>query len=433
MTFGLAGRCRRYVSANMDICWVMRTGAGTMNGTNFLLGINFFIAMSFCLAFWVVSTRSRSKVAARWIAAGFAVASLSTLMEFAVAHTDWVMVSAVGAFCTVLGGLQLLRIGVAQLYSHRINRHNQVLFFVVWMAVDLMIYELPRGSLAHSLLYQTPFALVSLMAAQSVFKQRSRTGIDQALAALLCFTGVHFFAKAFLAVATGAGNTAKDYIQTDYAIVSQSSTAIMIVAVGLMLLSVLVLDIMADERSNSETDMLSSLLNRRGFEKRTQQLILRFPHDSHTVIMCDLDHFKSINDTYGHYCGDRVIEAFGQLLAARAPGGTVVGRLGGEEFALFMPGVKAEIAVAVANELRSLMGALVVAELPKEFRTTASFGVAPWDNEMTLSHNLQRADLALYQAKKSGRNCVRALEADVSGLSIGDTTEQEQATAQAIA
>ncbi|WP_029618251.1 GGDEF domain-containing protein [Pseudorhizobium marinum] len=389
-----------------------------MNGTNFLLGVNFVIAMSFCLAFFVVSTRSRSKIAARWIAAGFAVASLSALCELAVAHTDWVKAFAIGAFCAVLGGLQLLQVGVARLYSHRINPHRQILFFLGWTIVDLIIYDLPRGSVGHSVLYQAPFGLIALMAARSVFQQRSRAGIDQALALLLAFTGLHFFAKALVAVTVGAGGTAKDYIQTNYAIISQSSTAIMIVAVGLMLLSVLVLDIMTDERSNSETDMLSSLLNRRGFEKRTLQIIRRFPKEPHAVIMCDLDHFKSINDTYGHYHGDRVIEAFGQLLTAAAPADAVVGRMGGEEFALFLPHVTVGAAVGVANELRRRISALVVAGLPQEFRTTASFGVAPWDPELSLAQNLQRADMALYQAKKSGRNCVRTVGPEATTLSV---------------
>src|SRR5690606_38771578 len=101
-----------------------------------------------------------------------------------------------------------------------------------------------------------------------------------------------------------AGTTAKDYITTDYSLISQSATGVMVVAAGLMLLSVLVLEIMADERTNSELDALSSLLNRRGFENRVMSLLREMPHGPHSVILCDLDHFKKINDTYGHHCGD---------------------------------------------------------------------------------------------------------------------------------
>uniref|UniRef100_UPI001C30C822 hypothetical protein n=1 Tax=Stenotrophomonas sp. GbtcB23 TaxID=2824768 RepID=UPI001C30C822 len=78
--------------------------------------------------------------------------------------------------------------------------------------------------------------------------------------------GLHFFAKAGFAILAGAGTAARDYIHTNYALISQSASAVLMVAVGLTLLSVLVLEIMADERRNSEKDSLSGLANRRGFE-----------------------------------------------------------------------------------------------------------------------------------------------------------------------
>ena len=378
-----------------------------MNGTNFFLGMNFVIAMSFCVVFLVVSTRSRLKAAVQWIAAGFAVASLSTLFELSVAHTEWVKISAIGAFASVLGGLILLRIGVARLYDDRISLAGYGIFFLVWVIADLLIYDLPRGTPLHAFTYQAPFALLGFSAALSVARAGRRLPIDWVLAGLLAATGLHFIGKAWLAVEVGAGTTAKDYIQTNYAIISQSATGVMVVTVGLMLLAVLVLEIMADERSRSETDLLSALLNRRGFEKQIVDLVRRLPEGPHTLIMCDLDRFKSINDTYGHYCGDRVIEAFGGLLTANAPPGAVVGRLGGEEFGLLLPRMSVEAVVPFAENLRLAIAALAVPGLPKDFRTTASFGVALWDPETTLAHNLQRADAALYEAKKAGRNRVK--------------------------
>ncbi|HEX5932540.1 MAG TPA: GGDEF domain-containing protein, partial [Pseudorhizobium sp.] len=90
-----------------------------------------------------------------------------------------------------------------------------------------------------------------------------------------------------------------------------------------------------------------------------------------------------------------------------APPGAVVGRLGGEEFGLLLPRMSVEAVVPFAENLRLAIAALAVPGLPKDFRTTASFGVALWDPETTLAHNLQRADAALYEAKKAGRNRVK--------------------------
>src|SRR5690606_27995642 len=93
-----------------------------MNGTNFFLAVNFIVAMSFCAVFIVVSTQSRSRVAALWIAAGFAVASLSTFSELLVAHTDWEKLPAISAFASLLGGLLLLHIGISTLYGRPVRK-----------------------------------------------------------------------------------------------------------------------------------------------------------------------------------------------------------------------------------------------------------------------------------------------------------------------
>jgi diguanylate cyclase (GGDEF) domain len=378
-----------------------------MNGTNFFLAVNFIIALSFFVVFVVVSTRSRSRIAARWIAAGFAVAAFSAVFELMVAHTDLVKVSAIGAFASVLGGLLLLRVGIARLYGDRISLPGQALFFAVWCGIDLMIYDLPRGTVAHAFTYQAPFAWLALSAANSVFRSPRKLPVDWALATLLLLTAVHFVGKAALAVTVGAGSTAKDYITTNYAIISQSATGVMVVTAGLMLLAVLVLEIMAEERSNSEQDALSKLLNRRGFENQASTLLRSTPTGPHSVIMCDLDHFKNINDTYGHHCGDAVIEALGELLRSRVPPSAVVGRLGGEEFAVFLPNIQLAAAAPLAETLRASMASLSIPSLPAGFRATASFGVAALAKGQSLSDAMQDADRALYRAKADGRNCVR--------------------------
>lgn len=389
-----------------------------MNGTNFFLTVNFIVAMSFCIAFIVVSNRSRSRVAACWIAAGFAVASFSTFFELLVAHTEWVKPAAIGAFAAMLGGLLLLRIGIARLYGHPLGMAWPVVFFVGWCLVDLVIYDLSRGEPVHAFTYQAPFAWLALAAALTVIRSKRKLAIDRALAALLLLTAFHFVAKAAFAVTVGAGTTAKDYITTDYSLISQSATGVMVVAAGLMLLSVIVLEIMADERTNSELDALSSLLNRRGFENRVMSLLREMPQGPHSVILCDLDHFKKINDTYGHHCGDAVIRTVGQHLRANGPSTAVTGRLGGEEFALFLPKASIETAVLLADALRAAVASAAISDLPPDFRATASFGVAAVEGDANLSNAMRNADMALYQAKAAGRNCVRRAAPAVPTLSI---------------
>ncbi|MCY1668814.1 GGDEF domain-containing protein [Rhizobium sp. SL86] len=387
-----------------------------MNGADFFLVTNFLIGLSFAVVFLIVSTRSRSRIAAQWIAAAYAVASFSTISELLVAHTDWVKLFAVAAFATVLAGLLLIRVGIGRLYGVPARPGLLISLFCVSIGLDLAIYDLPRGTWVHSLTYQTPFALAVFFSAAAVLRSSRRTAIDRAMAVLLLAAGLQFLLKAVTAVLVGAGRTAADYVHSYYALVSQSMTGVFVVIIGLMLLSVFVLEIMAEERSNSEVDALSEVLNRRGFDNHCD-LALRRIRGPHAVVLCDLDHFKKVNDTYGHYAGDCVIRAFAQLLQASAPDTAVIGRLGGEEFCVMLPGVPMDAALMFAQAVRGSFAVQAMPNMPHGFRMTASFGVATFHNAVELSAAIRNADGALYDAKASGRNCVRS-HRERSGVSL---------------
>lgn len=378
-----------------------------MNGAAFFLAVNFLVALCFSLVFAVVSTRSRSRTAALWFAAGFGVASLSAVCELLVGYSGVAKPWAIGAFATVLGGMILLWIGIGNMYRQRLRWQVALAFFALSLTLCFAIYDLPRGTFLQAFSYQTPFALAILAASVTVWSADRRLLIDRVLACLMAVTGLHFFLKAALAGWVGAGHTAADYIHTNYALISQSLTAVLMVAVGLTLLAVLVLEIMADERSASESDALSGLANRRGFERRVAAAMVPARQEGHAIILCDLDHFKKINDTYGHHGGDMVIRSFAQLLRSSMPASAIVSRLGGEEFAVFLPGASAEMALMQASALRNAAMTMVVPGLPSAARVTASFGVAALESQEHLDELLRRADAALYAAKRAGRNRVQ--------------------------
>ncbi|PDQ19180.1 GGDEF domain-containing protein, partial [Mesorhizobium sanjuanii] len=117
--------------------------------------------------------------------------------------------------------------------------------------------------------------------------------------------------------------------------------------------------------------------------------------------------FKNINDNFGHASGDRVIEAFAGLLREAAADHHVAGRLGGEEFAIILPGTNLAAARLFAEGTRNAFGTLPVEGLPQDHRCTASFGVAELQPGEGFAGLTQRADEALYQAKRGGRDRVR--------------------------
>ncbi|MBW9117387.1 GGDEF domain-containing protein [Rhizobium cauense] len=380
-----------------------------MNGASFFLGVNFIVAASFSAVFVVVATRSRSRKAALWIGGGFGVASLSAICELLVAYTSVPKPWALGAFATVLIGMVMLGVGIGKLHEKRISPWIPVTFVGASLVLSYFIYDLPRGTFIHTFLYQTPFAIVILTTAAAVLSLRKRSWIVRFLGALLFLTGMHFYAKAVLAVFAGSGATARDYVHTNYAIISQSLTAVLVVAVGLTLLATLTLEMMADQRNVSETDALSSLANRRGFDRMVQSILASWPDGPHAIIFCDLDHFKAINDTYGHHIGDLVIREFGQQLRGRSPTGAAAGRIGGEEFAVLLPNTGLDAAVQFAQTLRS--ATMRLANLPDTVNVTASFGVATFASAGELTEAYRKADMALYNAKNAGRNRVKIMQA----------------------
>jgi diguanylate cyclase (GGDEF)-like protein len=135
-----------------------------------------------------------------------------------------------------------------------------------------------------------------------------------------------------------------------------------------------------------------------------------------TVCICDLDHFKSVNDNYGHQMGDQVLAAFGHMLIEEIRAEDTAGRYGGEEFALILPHTSTDQAVVVLERLR-----LRWAQRPFEaggsvFHVTASFGLAAFQTDAPHPETiLDRADRALYQAKRTGRNRIRVHGPEAAG------------------
>jgi diguanylate cyclase (GGDEF)-like protein len=126
-----------------------------------------------------------------------------------------------------------------------------------------------------------------------------------------------------------------------------------------------------------------------------------------SVIMCDLDDFKAINDRHGHLGGDEILRTFGDLLKRQVRGSDIYCRYGGEEFLLVLPQMPGEYAVERAEQLRNALAAAAVSYGASSIKATASFGVATFPQDgRTGDELIAAADRALYAAKAAGRNRV---------------------------
>jgi diguanylate cyclase (GGDEF)-like protein len=157
-------------------------------------------------------------------------------------------------------------------------------------------------------------------------------------------------------------------------------------------------------------DQLTGLHNRRAFFEFGNRLLQQSRRSEAplALIMLDLDHFKQINDTYGHQIGDEVLRKVGEVIRLRTRESDISARIGGEEFALLLPEATTDEALDMADRLKGLMSESAVQTRDTLLTATASFGVAglgPGDTD--LDSLIARADAAMYRSKKDGRDQVR--------------------------
>lgn len=157
-------------------------------------------------------------------------------------------------------------------------------------------------------------------------------------------------------------------------------------------------------------DSLTGLLNRRSiFELLSKELPRAHRGQLRiSVLMADLDHFKTINDTYGHQVGDRVLQVVAQRIMGLTRSYDFVGRYGGEEFVIVLPGCSLEDGLHRAEEFRRAIADTTITSGAGPIEVTCSFGVAENFGEDSAEELINNADEALYCAKKAGRNCVHA-------------------------
>jgi diguanylate cyclase (GGDEF)-like protein len=158
------------------------------------------------------------------------------------------------------------------------------------------------------------------------------------------------------------------------------------------------------------SDSLTSMYNRRGLELLLEKEAMRAERYARdlSIIVFDLDHFKSINDTYGHAAGDEVLKKVSDIVQSQLRKGDEVGRWGGEEFMVICSETDIGQACLVADRLREA----IAGHAWQEMTVTASFGIARRQSGELLGSLFGRADAALYHAKRSGRNCAKVAPAN---------------------
>lgn len=169
-----------------------------------------------------------------------------------------------------------------------------------------------------------------------------------------------------------------------------------------------------EERSKALTDVLTALPNREAYDERLELELERWKRyrKPATLVVADIDHFKSINDNYGHLAGDKVLQIMAKEIQRRIRKTDFVARYGGEEFVIILPETSLDVAKTVIEKTREMISRLPFHFRDERIQITMSFGMTAFEGELAHSGLFDRADRALYNAKNNNRNCVEVWSAD---------------------
>ena len=229
------------------------------------------------------------------------------------------------------------------------------------------------------------------------------------IAVAFVLNGILQIIRAFVSLLGGNGKT---LLEPSTATQLALMTAIVMTMISAMGFMALVMEYLKkDLKRQAERDPLTGAYNRRAFDTLANHVFARGKRERGAVslVILDLDHFKSINDSHGHDAGDKVLQRVANLVQGILRAEDILVRLGGEEFAIMLPATLLNEALHIAERVRAAIEAESFEITPEAVRVTTSLGVtsiAAIDNYDTIDDLIKKADLALYQAKDTGRNRV---------------------------
>jgi len=362
------------------------------------------ILLVFAVTFAAVWARDRRHRHLLFLSAACGLFCAGTLSQI-LALPDGDGVNAVTSALIYTVSTLLLSDGLLRRSGTRLPRFSYLVVPVVIVAGIAYFYYIDRRLVVRIYLLNFGYGLIFLVTTWRLRQLRTGRLSEQILFWVLTVFSLHFFPRTVLTVGAAAP-AASAFGSSPFWLALQFSLAVSGVALALAMLAVTVGDMLETLRYERSTDHLTGLSNRLGFEEAADGLLRDARMWPVCLVVADIDRFKSINDTFGHPTGDAVLKAFAKLLKQTARKVDLCGRLGGEEFAVLLPHCDVAGSTAFADRLRSVVRQARFEGLPQSRYVTASFGVVIASRGESLSRLTARADKALYQAKRSGRNRV---------------------------
>ena len=356
------------------------------------------VAMIYC---W---SRLRAHRYLLWIASGY----IATAIPMGI-HS--LMPNALLARWTLplstmyLVGVWAMSHGVALRFSGR--AHAGLAWFIIISTLCLLFYfsVIQDDLWLRLLILNTGLVLLVALPAKSILRGRTATlPLSTLLRASYLTVLLYAFIRVFALATLIPQEMQPELTRSGFWLVMLATNMLISIWLALAILTSTAMSIVQTLDQERSRDPLTRLLNRRAFFEQVQKRLNIFGPSGWAVITCDLDHFKLVNDTWGHAAGDRALKEFGALLARTVRQDDLAARFGGEEFVLLLRSSSLHTAVLVAERLRSSVMNLHIHATAHTL--TASFGVVQLSGSVDINQAIEQADRLLYEAKHAGRNRV---------------------------
>lgn len=376
----------------------------TANLTYQWLGPVIFVSAG--VAFLLLHSHDRNQLSALRLAGAYFLSLVGFMAVMLVdegSHPFFQSITLVSLF----SGHFLLVWGVASLLGQKFPR---LLFGLALLIVLGIIIYANLTSSSFSLKYTAVcgfIIMIALICSRLVWRARNHR-VDIVVAAVFLAQAVITLNRIFQVHLSDLDlSTRSAFKSSHFASSMQTENAIFAIVIGLALFARYSVTLVMRLNRLAETDPLTGLYNRRAFEAKVPAMRTGSAPLPTGLIICDIDHFKAVNDTYGHDVGDTVLTTVARLLRDVAGDGAICARLGGEEFCILLPESNGEMTRLTAARLRVAIEMQQLVSSGRKFGLTASFGyceLAPADD---LRAAMARVDAAVYRAKDDGRNLVR--------------------------
>ena len=350
----------------------------------------------------------------RWGQAGrhvlyFSASFLALAAGFLVFHFAPNPDSTLAAFAShALYGLAMVFL-VAGI-TRRAEVHVPIGLIAIVQALAALIVALtgPEDVTARVFAMNNAYGICFGVLALALYQAKPRDNIDRVIRFIIAVLTVQNFVRPILVLIMEGELSSADFRASYHYAIVAFLIAILSLLLALSLMYAVAGDQMRAVRKAAVRDTLSGLAMRGEFEERAQDRIEASAAQGETlsIILADIDHFKRVNDAFGHQAGDAAIAGFGRLIADTIRAGDLAGRVGGEEFCIVANGCTEEEAIVLAQRLRRTFASMAHDGLAPDLRLTASFGVAQLRHGEGYRDLFARADTQLYAAKSAGRDRV---------------------------